>query len=80
MGSGIAGKRPLPGQGAAGQSTPEHAGMPAGERARSNAPSGHPTDLISPQPLSYEERRDRWLRDNGALWREEQEGAERQRI
>jgi hypothetical protein len=54
--------------------------MPAGDRARSNAPSGHPTDLISPRPLSYEERRDRWLRDNGALWRAEHEGAERQRI
>ena len=80
MGSGIAGKRRLPGQGTAGQSTPDHAGMPVGDRALSNAPSGHPTDLISPQPLSYEERRDRWLRANGTLWRAESESTERQRM
>ena len=86
MGSGIAGRRRLPRQGApAGpgiqdNTTLDEAATPVGERAGSHAPSGHSTDLIRPLPLSYEERRDRWLRDNGTLWRDEPEGAERQRI
>ena len=37
-------------------------------------------NLISSQPLSYEERRDRWLRDTGNLWRTGSDSADRQRI
>ena len=80
MGSGIAGKRRLPRQRTADNDAADQAGTPAGEGRRSRVPSWHSTDLISPQPLSYEERRDRWLRDNGALWRAEPEAAEAQRI
>ena len=80
MGSGIAGQRRLPRQIRADMDAPEKASTMVDERARSQGPSDHPTDLISPQPLSYDERRDRWLRDNGALWRAEPEAAEGQRI
>ena len=79
MGSGIAGRRRLPRQPAGARDFTDDAGTAAGERGSQVQPD-HPADLISPQPLSYEERRDRWLRANGSLWRAEPEGAERQRI
>ena len=78
MGSGIAGKRRLPRQ-RADKDSAEDDGIEMGDRAPSQGLSGHPTDFISPQPLSYEERRDRWLRANGTLWRAESENAEWQR-
>ena len=80
MGSGIAGQRRLPRQIRADMDAPDEASTLVEKRARSQGPSDHPTDLISPQPLSYEERRDRWLRVNGTLWRAEPEAAEGQRI
>ena len=79
MGSGIAGRRRLPRQRTGATNSTDDAGTPVGER-RSQVRPEHSADLISPQPLSYEERRDRWLRDNGALWSPESENAERQRI
>ena len=79
MGSGIAGKRRLPRQGS-DKNAAEDDGIEMGDRAPSRGLSGHPTDLIGPQPLSYEERRDRWLQANGTLWRAESESAERQRM
>ena len=80
MGSGIAGKRRLPRQRTADHDAAAQAGTPAGEGRRSRVPSWHSTDLISLQPLSDEERRDRWLRNTGTLWRPESEGAARQRF
>ena len=79
MGSGIAGRRRLPRQRTGATNSTDDAGTPVGERG-SQVPPEHSADLISPQPLSYEERRDRWLRANGSLWRAEPESAERQRI
>ena len=78
MGSGIAGRRRLPRQGS-DKNAAEDDGIEMGDHAPSRGLPGHPTDFISPQPLSYEERRDRWLRANGTLWRAESESAEWQR-
>ena len=78
MGSGIAGKRRLPRQ-RDDKDAGEGDGIKMGDRAPSRGLPGHPTDFISPQPLSYEERRDRWLRANATLWRAESESAEWQR-
>ena len=80
MGTGIAGQRRLPRQIRAGMDAPDAASTMVEKRARPQAAPAHPTDLISPQQLSYEERRDRWLRVNGTLWRAEPEAAEGQRI
>ena len=80
MGSGIAGQRRLPRQIRADMDAPDEASTLVEKRARSQGPSDHPTDLISPQSLTYDERRDRWLRVNGTLWRDKPENAERQRI
>jgi len=79
MGSGIAGKRRLPRQGS-DKDAAEDDGIQLGDRPPSQRLNGHPTDLISPQPLSYEERSERWLRANGTLWRAEPERAEWQPI
>ena len=79
MGSGIVGKRRLPRQRTADNDAADQADTPVGEGGR-RVPSWHSTDLISPQPLSDEERRDRWQRNTGTLWRPESEGAERQRL
>lgn len=76
MGSGIAGRRRLPRQRADATNSTDDAGTSPDVRG-SQAPPDHPTDLIRPQPLSYEERRDRWLRANGGLWSLEPEKAER---
>ena len=76
MGSGIAGKRRLPRQGRANR-IPDDAGALVDEQTRALVSADHSTDLVSPQPLSYEERRDRWLRNSGSLWRAEPESAER---
>lgn len=80
MGSGIAGQRRLPRQIRANMDAPGKASTMVDERAQAQAPPDHPTDLISPQPLSYDERRDRWLKATGTLWRDKPENAERQRI
>lgn len=80
MGSGIASRQSLPRQSRADKNAPDDVSTVVHERTRPQASAGHPTDLISPQPLSYDERRDRWLRDTGGLWLPEPENAEQQRI
>jgi len=79
VGSGIAGKRRLPRQGR-GNRIPDDAGASVDEQTQSHVGADHSTDLVSPQPLSYEERRDRWLRITGNLWRTGSESPEEQRI
>jgi len=80
MGSGIAGKRRLPRQRRAERNASGDASTLVDEQARPKATSVHSEDLVRPQPLSYEERRDRWLRINGNLWRTGSESPEEQRI
>lgn len=80
MGSGIAGKRRLPRQMHAGKDSSDDASTSVDERMPTQSLSGLSTDLVSPQPLSYEERRDRWLRNTGGLWKPDPESVESQRI
>lgn len=78
MGSGIAGKRRLPRQRSSGRRVTDVPTTAADGEAMPTPASEQFAELIVPQPLSYEERRDRWLRDAGTLWRAGSDSVEQQ--